>query len=117
MAKVSRTKIALTAFAATLALCSSHQRRSSADPLSDLGFLAVPTDTMVPTELNGNGSQTDDFAPVVDLNVTAEGAASAHIALWVPPGRAGMQPNLALDYNSRGGQSQLGLDGVSAAFQ
>lgn len=43
------------------------------------------------------------------LEVTADGAASYRVPLWVPDGRAGMQPHLALTYHNRG---QAGLLGV-----
>lgn len=43
------------------------------------------------------------------LNVGNDGAASYSIALVVPPGTAGMQPNLSLNYSSLGGNGMVGL--------
>src|SRR5262249_45026573 len=43
------------------------------------------------------------------FSVTGDGAASYEIPLWVPAGRAGIQPDLTLTYDSRGGDGMLGL--------
>jgi RHS repeat-associated protein len=49
--------------------------------------------------------------------VTDNGAATYQIPLWVPPGRKGVQPKLALAYSSEGGEGIMGLgwhvDGLS----
>ena len=102
MSKFLRWRNLLVAFVVAIGLCNSDERRTFADPPS------LPPDTIVPTERNGNANQTDDFAPEVDVRVTPDGALAAHVGLWVPPGRAGMQPELALDYNSRSPLSALG---------
>ncbi|HEY0990169.1 MAG TPA: SpvB/TcaC N-terminal domain-containing protein [Kofleriaceae bacterium] len=43
------------------------------------------------------------------FEVTGDGAASFTVPLTVPPGRAGMQPDLALVYSSRGGNGLVGV--------
>ncbi|MCP3167056.1 SpvB/TcaC N-terminal domain-containing protein [Myxococcus qinghaiensis] len=41
-------------------------------------------------------------------NVTANGSAAVSIPLWVPPGRAGIQPSLSIVYDSQGSDGLLG---------
>jgi RHS repeat-associated protein len=43
------------------------------------------------------------------LNVGSDGAASYNLPLVVPPGIAGIQPNLSLNYSSNSGNGMLGL--------
>nr|WP_253899979.1 RHS repeat-associated core domain-containing protein [Corallococcus carmarthensis] len=70
----------------------------------DTSPLAVPADTLVPSP---SGPSTATTPYVAD--VTGDGAASVSIPLWTPEGRAGIQPRLALTYNSRGPDGPLGV--------
>jgi RHS repeat-associated protein len=69
--------------------------------------LSPPMDSLVPTELDNEG-----FVPGTlegRFNVTSDGAATYQVPLWVPAGRASIQPALSLNYNSRGGNGLLGM--------
>lgn len=44
-----------------------------------------------------------------DFSVDNKGAANYTVPLQIPPGRAGMQPHIALHYNSNGGNGPLGI--------
>lgn len=66
--------------------------------------LAVPAGTIV---ADAGGV----LAPAGDGSVTVDdrGGAHEHIPIWVPAGRAGIQPNLSLDYTSGGGNGVAGV--------
>jgi hypothetical protein len=59
---------------------------------------------------NFTGGLTGQFA------VDPSGSASVSIPITVPPGTAGMQPNLSLVINSRGGPGVVGLGGSIAGI-
>jgi RHS repeat-associated protein len=69
--------------------------------------LTAPVDTLVPTEVGSDGLAAGRTvgAPAVG----PDGAANYTVPLWVPAGRAGMQPELALSYKSNGSNGPLGL--------
>jgi RHS repeat-associated protein len=62
----------------------------------------VLKDTIVPTE-------TDVGATEGDFSVSADGTSEYTIPLWVPEGRNGIQPELALHYSSDGSDSLFGV--------
>ena len=45
----------------------------------------------------------------VGFDVTGDGAATARINIWTPPGRMGMEPSLELAFSSRGDRGLLGV--------
>ncbi len=80
----------------TIAACRSQQKRKVAAPLQSKTTVAgtIP----------------------VSFSVGDSGDAAASITLTVPPGRAGMQPNVALRYSSAAGESVVGVGfAISAA--
>lgn len=43
------------------------------------------------------------------FGVSGDGAATYHVPLWTPAGRAGIEPHLSLEYSSRAGDSIVGM--------
>ncbi len=85
---------------------------TSSDKLEGNDQLAAPPDTVVTTDsdyLDDAGKAITAGSSQGSFAVTDDGAASYRLPLWVPPGRAGMQPALALQYNSRDGNGLLGM--------
>ncbi len=71
---------------------------------SPTGPLPVPPTTILPDAsgvLPPSGKAT--------VTIDDAGAAHASIPIWVPPGRAGIQPNLSLEYSSSGGSGYEGV--------
>jgi RHS repeat-associated protein len=67
-------------------------------PLATDAIVATgPAGSITPGTIGGSPSVTDD------------GAFSYQIPLTLPPGRAGLEPHLALQYNSRSGSGDLGV--------
>ncbi len=81
------------------------------DPPPDGQPPEPPTDAILPTQ--GVGALPGAIA------IDADGNGTYHMALAVPPGRAGMQPTLALSYSSARGNGLLGagfgLEGLSSS--
>jgi RHS repeat-associated protein len=67
------------------------------------GDLPVPTNTIL-ADTAGVMPPTGDGS----LSVGDRGEVRQHIPIWVPPGRAGMQPQLSLEYSSGGGNGLVG---------
>jgi hypothetical protein len=60
---------------------------------------------LLPTETDARGLGDTPAS----LRVSADGEARYEVPLWVPPGRAELQPPLALNYVSRAGNGLLGV--------
>lgn len=71
------------------------------DPGAALAGVLEPTPTPLDGKVVGEVGGTFD--------VSDDGAARYTIPLWVPPGRAGVQPSLGLAYSSRSGNGILGV--------
>jgi RHS repeat-associated protein len=69
--------------------------------------LPLPTDSVLATEVGAEGYTAGLLAGALQVGV--DGEARYTLPLWVPPGRAGMQPELALGYDSRAGNGLLGV--------
>ncbi len=68
--------------------------------------LKLPSAMILPTEgVNGNCSGATEL----EFSVSGDGSAEISVPLWVPPGRNGMQPNLALTYSNKGRDGWLGV--------
>lgn len=72
--------------------------------LSTSGDLPVPSTTIL-------ADTAGVLAPPGDASFSVDdsGVGHDHIPIWVPPGRAGIQPELSLEYSSTGGDGMLGV--------
>ncbi len=83
-------------------------------PGGDEGGLPLPLscpaydETALPTDLPVSDAPSATALPGA-FSVSATGEATYTIPLVVPPGRAGMEPRLAVTYNSAGGPTELGM--------
>jgi RHS repeat-associated protein len=69
--------------------------------------LPVPTDSIVPTDSNSTG------APAAGrFSVNSDGAATYFYPIWTPAGRRGIQPTIAIVYNSTKENGALGVGWV-----
>ena len=69
--------------------------------------LAIPADTVLPTEVDTQGVAAGNTAG--SLQVSADGDLAYNFPLWLPHGRNGMQPELALSYRSRSSNDLVGV--------
>jgi RHS repeat-associated protein len=70
------------------------------------GYVAVAQGQIVASNPTGGNSTPGRTAGT--FSVSDDGAARYHVPLWVPPGRTGVQPSLAIDYDSGSGDGLLG---------
>jgi RHS repeat-associated protein len=92
----------------------SHLVDLHASSPSDISAAILPTDRSVAIEQRPltAGKLTGEFS------MGPDGSAHYSIPFWVPPGRAGIQPNLGLGYSSEAGDGPLGVGfGLSGLSQ
>ena len=84
---------------------------STTSPVSTVTFTSVPTSpTPVPITISvGHESDPDAGTLPGEAAVSASGALTYSIPIVVPPGTAGMAPQLALAYSSQGTNGIVGL--------
>jgi RHS repeat-associated protein len=101
--------LSLAVALATLAgACSpSNPPAEAPEALASRQPLAVPWDSLVTTEESPDGRAAGTLSGL--SGVSPDGAATYSMPLWVPAGRAGLQPELALQYDSDQGNGILGL--------
>ncbi|QSQ18773.1 VCBS repeat-containing protein [Pyxidicoccus parkwayensis] len=66
-----------------------------------------PSDTVLPTEKGSDGFVAGRTTG--QSGVSPDGASTYSLPLWLPVGRAGVQPELSLNYKSNAGNGPLGL--------
>lgn len=105
--------VALVAFAVAFCACMESDDPFVSGATSYLSPTSLPADAfinaIVPTSGHA-GITSGSFA------VTHDGAATYALPLFVPDGRMSMQPELSINYNSRGGDGLLGLGWGMSGF-
>ena len=69
--------------------------------------LEAPVDTLIPTETNSDGFVAGRSTGL--SGVAPDGASTYTLPIWLPAGRAGIQPELSLGYKSGGKDGVIGL--------
>ncbi|WP_375745993.1 FG-GAP-like repeat-containing protein [Corallococcus interemptor] len=112
---MNRILLAVVTLSFTVGSCGPTTSEPS-DPALELRarntgrLIDLPANTLLPTETSANGQAVGNVSGLP--GVSADGTATYSLPLWVPPGRAGMQPELSLLYRSEGGQGVLGAGWV-----
>jgi RHS repeat-associated protein len=97
--------------------CSLVTPQPSTGPAVSVGGVEVPLDTspdavlataLVAPDVSSSSAYAFGGASGT-TDIGADGSLSYHLPLWVPEGRRGLKPQLALEYTSRGGGGVLGL--------
>ncbi|WP_158619471.1 polymorphic toxin type 17 domain-containing protein [Corallococcus sp. AB011P] len=73
----------------------------------DAGFTPPAPGTILPTEVDATGLAAGPVAG--SAGVSMNGAALYNIPLWTPPSRAGIGPELSLNYSSQSGVGMAGM--------
>jgi hypothetical protein len=101
----------ITGLLSTIAKTSAAQRKSIWRLTAVLSFLASAL--LVPALSHANVGRTP-----ATFGVSANGGAVYTIPIWTPPGPNGLEPHIALQYDSHSGDGDLGvgwsLSGISA---
>lgn len=85
---------------------SSNEARQGNEPVD----VMTHTATLNPPSTPGYSQPSGPAVPVkYSARTTEDGASEITIPLWTPPGRRGVEPSLAVVYNSRRGHGLLGL--------
>ncbi|MDX2021843.1 MAG: RHS repeat-associated core domain-containing protein [Deltaproteobacteria bacterium] len=106
-------KTATATGAATCSLVSV--RDGTALRLNGVDYLIEPKpDQIVAASIKPTTGAVDPLSSKGDVN--PDGSYSHSIPLWVPPGTHGLQPNLSLEYNSRGGNGLVGVGWSLSGF-
>ncbi|WP_177241715.1 RHS repeat-associated core domain-containing protein [Myxococcus fulvus] len=107
--------VMLFVYGAQLVSCAPSSPREQEEEHTTQLTKALGAAQSIPFELRqdtilatGPAGQSTPGAIPFSADVTASGSAAVSIPLWVPPGRAGIQPSLSIVYDSQGSDGILG---------
>ncbi|MBZ4396092.1 RHS repeat-associated core domain-containing protein [Myxococcus sp. AS-1-15] len=107
--------VMLFLYGTQLVSCAPSSPREQEEERSAQHAKALGASQNIPFELRqdtilatGPAGQSTPGAIPFSADVTASGSAAVSIPLWVPPGRAGIQPSLSIVYDSQGSDGILG---------